>query len=138
MTIGGWILFIIISIVICLIGSMIGASVGDDVKAAIIGGLIALIICVPIGILFSWWYANTESGKRAIKTQESNFQGGIERKVEVYDMNGSLIKSYQGKFDVDYNECRIIFDDEKGLRHIIYYPTGTVIIDEIGGEDGTN
>lgn len=138
MTIGGWILFILIAVVIVSIGLVIGASVSDDAKGVIIGGLIALIICVPIGIFFSWWYSNTESGKRAIKTQESNFQGGIERKVEVYDMNGSLIKSYQGKFDVDYNECRIIFDDEKGLRHIIYYPTGTVIIDEIGGEDETN
>ena len=138
MTIGGWILFILIAVVIVSIGLVIGASVSDDAKGVIIGGLIALIICVPIGIFFGWWYSNTESGKRAIKTQESNFQGGIERKVEEYDMNGSLIKSYQGKFDVDYNECRIIFDDEKGLRHIIYYPTGTVIIDEIGGEDGTD
>ena len=56
---------------------------------------------------------------------------GIQRKVTVYDMEGDIIKEYEGKFDVDYDNDRIIFDDEHGLRHIIYYPTGTVIIDDV-------
>ena len=28
------------------------------------------------------------------------------------------------------DENRILFDDEDGKRHVIYYPTGTIIIDE--------
>ena len=32
---------------------------------------------------------------------------------------------------MEYDDDRILFDDENGLRHIIYYPTGTVIIDEV-------
>ena len=57
---------------------------------------------------------------------------GIQRKVTVFDATGNVIKEYEGKFDVEYDDDRILFDDEKGLRHIIYYPTGTVIIDEVG------
>ena len=91
---------------------------------------IALLVVVlaggPLFILYG-----TESGRRAQKTFESNFFGGLERTVEVYDMNGSLIKSYEGTFDVDHTTGRIIFDDQDGKRHLIYYPTGTVIIDDI-------
>ena len=64
------------------------------------------------------------------QTQKSNFEGGIEREVRVYDVDGELIQSYAGKFDVVHDENRILFDDEDGKRHVIYYPTGTIIIDE--------
>lgn len=29
-----------------------------------------------------------------------------------------------------YKCDRILFDDEQGKRHVIYYPTGTVTVDE--------
>ena len=45
------------------------------------------------------------------------------------------IQKYDGEFDVTYDNDRILFDDEKGLRHIIYYPTGTVIVDEVEEEE---
>ena len=57
--------------------------------------------------------------------------GGIKRKVAVYDIEGDIIAEYQGSFDIEYDDDRILFDDENGLRHIIYYPTGTVVIDEV-------
>lgn len=47
----------------------------------------------------------------------------------MYDINGKVIKAYDGKFDVDYDSNRMIFDDN-GKRHVIYYTTGTVTIDE--------
>ena len=78
-----------------------------------------------------WYYNGTEAGKRALKTQESNFNGGIKRRVTVYDVEGDMIAEYEGKFDIEYDDDRILFDDEQGLRHIIYYPTGNVIIDEL-------
>jgi hypothetical protein len=65
-----------------------------------------------------------------MKSQESNFNGSIERTVKVYDIKGEIIAEYEGKFDVDHNQNRIIFDDENGKRHIIYYNMATVIIDE--------
>lgn len=60
--------------------------------------------------------------------------GGTERTVEVYDATGNLLKTYRGKFDIDYDDSRIIFDDEENRRHVIYYPTGTVIVDEVKGQ----
>lgn len=77
-----------------------------------------------------WYFNYTASGKRAFKTQESNFSNGINRKIEVYDATGDLIKTYSGKFDIEYDNDRIIFDDQDGRRHIIFYPTGTITIDE--------
>lgn len=95
-----------------------------------IGLVVTLVITIAICVGIHWWLYNTESGKRAIKDTESNITGGIERTVTIYDIDGNLIKEYSGKFDVDYDSERIRFDDENGKRHVIYYTTGTVIIDE--------
>ncbi|MCI8648431.1 MAG: hypothetical protein HFE76_16935 [Firmicutes bacterium] len=91
-------------------------------------GIIIVTLAICGGII--WYLYGTEDGKRAIKDTKSNIYGGIERTVTVYDINGEIIQQYQGKFDVAYDAERIKFDDEKGKRHIIYYTTGTVIIDE--------
>lgn len=125
---------IIFDIILLLTIIFIALSVGYSLES-VVGGLttfiigILLLICLVFGQL--WYYNNAESGKRAIKSQESNFKGGITREVKVYDVNGKVIQEYKGKFDIDYDDDRIIFDDEKGNRHVIYYPTGTVIVDEI-------
>ena len=51
--------------------------------------------------------------------------------MSVYDINGILIKQYDGKFDIETDRNNyILFDDETGKRHVIYYTTGTVIVDE--------
>ncbi|MPN22300.1 hypothetical protein SDC9_169683 [bioreactor metagenome] len=94
-----------------------GAAVCIVIGAACIGGLV--------------WSSGTEAGKRAYKDQQSNVSGGIERTVRVYDFEGDLIQEYTGKFDVETDdESYILFDDASGKRHIIYYTTGTIIIDE--------
>lgn len=97
-------------------------------------GLISIIVSLIIiggiiGFQF-WYYGNTASGNRALKTQESDFNNGIERVVTVYDIDGKVIQKYEGKFDVTYDSSRILFDDENGKRHVVYYTTGTVTIDE--------
>lgn len=130
MTIGGWIVFIFVVIVVMIISCGFGYNM-YDIIGAVIGILISIILGIAVFAGFNWYYNNTASGARAMKSQESNFNMGIKRKVTVYDIEGDIIKEYEGKFDVDYDNDRIIFDDEKGLRHIIYYPTGTVIIDEV-------
>lgn len=129
MTIGAWVVVIIIDIII--LGVAFGTLIDAEKTFKIIGFIIALVLCLIVTFGTLWFFQNTESGKRALKTQESNFNKGIERKVSVYDIEGDLIHEYKGKFDLEYDDDRILFDDENGLRHIIYYPTGTVIIDEI-------
>ena len=133
MTVGG----IVLCIFLCLITAAIifcitvyfseGTAFGWAV-----GAVLTVIACVGIVLGFRWYYNSTAEGARALKTQESNFNNGIQRTVKVYDATGGLIQEYSGKFDIEYDDDRILFDDENGLRHIIYYPTGTVIVDETG------
>lgn len=135
MTIGGWIVFAVIAIMILAFGIGLGVVFASDGRNGSIGiGIVFIVVSVAlVGALYvgmNWYYTATESGKRAFKTQKSNLEAGIERSVKVYDMNGDLLQEYSGRFDVAYNSDRILFDDEDGKRHVIYYPTGTVIIDE--------
>ena len=127
-----WVLVGITLIIGLVISAICIGEIKDGYdKGFAIGGLIVTVI-VTIGICAGliWWLYGTESGARAIKDTESNVKGGIERIVTVYDIDGEIIQQYEGKFDVSYDADRIKFDDENGKRHIIYYTTGTVIIDE--------
>lgn len=130
MTITAIIFDVVLLLSIIVIAFLIGYGLESTISGLVtfIVGIL-LLVCLFFGQL--WYYNNAESGKRAIKSQESNFKGGITREVKVYDVNGKVIQEYKGKFDIDYDDDRIIFDDEKGNRHVIYYPTGTVIVDEI-------
>ena len=67
---------------------------------------------------------------RMTKGIKSDLGNGLHRTVKVYDAVGNEIGSYSGKFDVDYEDERIMFDDQNGKRHIIYFKTGTVVVDE--------
>lgn len=110
----------------CLFYAKVNYSAG-----AVVLGVAVIIASIAICIGMWWWQMNTESGKRAFKDQQSNLSGGIERTVTVYDINGNVIKEYSGKFDVETDrESYILFDDEDGNRHMIYYTTGTIIVDE--------
>lgn len=134
MTIGTIILCSVLALCLLILGVVI-AVCAESIPGKILGIIVCIAIAVGIWVA-GWFYCtHTEGGKRALKTQQSNLNGGIERRVLVYDVSGNVIADYQGKFDIEYDNDRILFDDEEGLRHIIYYPTGTVIIDEIGAEE---
>ncbi len=95
--------------------------------------VIGTIVVAIIIIASSFYLTSTEGGKRFIKDFTSDVSGGIPRHVKVYDINGELIEEYKGTFDIETtNDNYILFDDENNLRHIIYFTTGTVIIDELG------
>lgn len=79
----------------------------------------------------AWKFENTQSGAREYHTLESNYDGGIEREIIVYNIQGEIIERYQGKFDLTYDDNRIMFDDEDGKRHMIFYTTSNVIINEL-------
>ena len=132
MTIGAWVVFWLISALI--IGGAIGIGYAiSEGKGILLGIVITVPICVCMLFGMHWWFGNTESGKRDLKTQNSNFDGGIRRHVSVYDAVGNLIQEWDGKFDVDFNgdEQRILFDDENGKRHLVYFKTGTVVVEEV-------
>lgn len=126
MTIGGWTVFVMTASLIFVVAIIIAAAFDH----AWIGAVIATFLTLAAFAAFQFYYNHTAIGMRAIKSEESNLSGGINRSVEVYDATGNLLKTYHGKFDVAYDSNRIIFDDENNMRHVIYYQTGTVIIDE--------
>ena len=136
MTYGAIIACSIITLILIIVGLGVGFSAGG-VKETLVGGIIGVLISLIVWVCVGWYYNSTEAGKRARKSQDSNFNGGIIRRVRVYDMDGDLLAEYTGKFDVDYGDERILFDDENNQRHVIYFKSGTVIVDEIE-EDKNN
>lgn len=134
MTIGS--LIAIIFGTICILGCIglcIYCCYKDEVGLGITSLIIGLVVA-SICIGGACFYLNTESGKRAIKDMKSELDGGINRIVSVYDVSGELIQQYNGKFDIETGNANgapyIVFDDENGKRHIVYYTTGTIFIDE--------
>lgn len=133
MTVGGIVLCILGTIVVLVIAGLIAYSLMDnDYKIGALGVVaVGMAIIAGIWVFGNWWYTSTEEGKRALKTQDSNFNGGITREVMVYDMDGDLLAEYRGRFDIEYSDERIMFDDENGQRHIIYFKSGTVVVNEL-------
>lgn len=126
MTIAGWVIFALVAAAIMGLCITLGIETDNPAPAIIVG--IVLVVALMGCMLF--YFNFTASGKRAFHSQESELQNGLDRSVRVYDVQGELIYEYEGHFDIDYNEERIIFDDENGNRHIIYYSVATVIIEE--------
>jgi len=129
MTIGGWFGFVCIVIVTVLLGGFCALISETTTGRTLCLTVSAVLIVIVLGAML-FYYNATASGKRAFKSQKSELENGIERVVTVYDMEGDVIKVYDGKFDITYDNDRILFDDEQGKRHVIYYPTGTVTVDE--------
>lgn len=131
----GCIVSIVIGVIV-LIGGLIWGiyNICNDYSGDGIAMIIIAIIIAALCIISPFVYMNTEKGARALKDQQSNFNNGIERVVTVYDVNGEVIKQYEGKFDVETSNADgatyLVFDDENDKRHIIYYTTGTITIDE--------
>lgn len=131
----GTLISIIFGIITIIIGIIFTIALANDGELA--GAISCIVITLVVaGLLIGGaiFYLNTESGKRAIKDMDSELNGGIQSIVSVYDVNGELIKTYDGKFDVEVGNADgnpyIVFDDQNNKRHIVYYTTGTIFIDE--------
>lgn len=85
-----------------------------------------LFLIVTIALIVLGLTACTQQQKRAVKDVQSNLMG-LERKIEVYSYDGKLIKTYEGKMDIEANENKVKFDLD-GKRHIIY--NAVVIVEE--------
>lgn len=132
MTIASIVFVVVIALLGLLVaGLLIYGAVEEKSMGLAAGAALALALTAAICIWISWYQLNSESGKRAYKDQQSELNGGIERVVQVYDVNGEMIREYSGRFDVETDkDSYILFDDEEGKRHIVYFTTGTIVIDE--------
>ena len=88
-----------------------------------------IIITVAAILMITILSGCGESFQRSVKTFTSEYTGGLERKVEVYSSSGQLLKTYEGKLDIETNEYgnKVLFDIG-GKRTIIY--NATVIVEE--------
>ena len=76
-----------------------------------------------------------ESYDRMIKDFKSDYHGGLQRKVTVYDYNGNLIKTWEGKFDTQMGDTSgvpyVKFDIPDGTgRKVRVIVQGGIIINE--------
>lgn len=127
MTIGMW--AVVATVFLCgasLAAFLIYCGIDDRTTGLIVGGIIALLVTFLICFGIGWWANNSESGKRALKEQESDLQGGLDRTVTLYDYNGNVIDSWSGKFDVSSSETETYFDID-GKRVIIH---GGIVVNE--------
>ena len=70
----------------------------------------------------------SESQQRELKSIRSDWTGGLNRTITVYDYNGQKIKSWSGQFDVkETDRNSVYFDTADGKRVII---SGGIIINE--------
>ena len=138
MTVSGIITGILISLIPLIVICCIAYHIYDSHKhigIGIVGILISVIALCAIWLSLSWYYSSTAAGRRAVKTQRSEFNDGLQRELTIYDMQGEVIAHYEGKFDIDFSSeqsgQRIVFDDEQGIRHVIYPGGGIVIVNEV-------
>lgn len=125
MTIAGWVFFGFLAFMVIIGAAWIWTDV-DTTSGKVLTGLIAALLIFGMLAGFRLYFKNSASGQRALKTQESNFGGGLNRVVEVYSYDGDLIKSWSGEFDVTENDQETFFDID-GRRVIIQ---GGIIINE--------
>ena len=90
-----------------------------------------ILLVITMIITVTCCLTGCASCDRAMKDMQSDINGGLRREIIVYDCVGNKLYEYTGKFDVDYSDERVLFDDENGNRHAIYFKSGTVIINEV-------
>jgi|GEM_PF-325642 len=85
------------------------------VKVVMLVGLCTVMLCaVLLG-----GCTGCASWQRSCKSCESEISGGLDRTVNVYSYDGTLIATYTGKIDVEENESKVLFDMD-GKRYIYY------------------
>ena len=123
---------IIVGLVVAIFIAVGIGYFSDSFAFGVIAFFVSFVLVTGGSCAFkAWQFENTQSGAREYHTLESNYDGGIEREVIVYNIQGEIIERYQGKFDLTYDNDRIMFDDENGKRHMIFYTTSNVIINEL-------
>lgn len=131
MTIGFYVTAAIVAIVGIVLGVMVGIYDYEWGKAfgiMVIGFVIASLILAG-----GYWYCNnTAGGARALKDQQSELNNGLMREITITAEDGRQIFYYRGKCDIETNGNYILFEDEEGLRQMIYWGVqDTIIISEL-------
>lgn len=131
MTIGLWIAAIVVGIIGIIFSITIWVM--DDNPGESMLGILITVVLVLLIIGGGFWYCNnTAGGIRAMKDQQSELSNGLMREITITAEDGREIFHYVGKCDIETNGNYILFEDENGLRQMIYWGiTDTIIISEL-------
>ena len=131
MTIGFWILAIVVGIIGIIFSTMVWVLY-DNAGGGVLGLMITIFLVLLI-IGGGFWYCNnTAGGARAMKDQPSNLHNGLMRAITIPAEDGRALFHYVGKCDIETNGNYILFEDENGLRQMIYWGiTDTIIVSEL-------
>lgn len=131
-TLFDWIIFAVVGVSMVFIPIAMNYADASRISK-IITVTVEIVLMIALIGGCAVYNTRTESGKRHIKTWQSETTGGIDRTVTVYDISGKEVAKYHGRFDIEESSqegvVKIKFDCN-GKRHIIYAQTGTVLIDE--------
>jgi len=84
--------------------------------------LLSVMIAIPLSGCGSW--------ERMGKDIQSDIGGGLNRIVTVYNADGEVLKTYEGKIDLETTEGGIVKFDLNGQR-IMYYNCYVEVIEKI-------
>jgi len=102
-------------------------------KSAHVGAaIVTMIVCIALAVGPLYWLYGTASGQRELKSFGSEVNGGLTRTVTVYDLQGDVIKTYNGKFDIQTDNTRVFFDlpQPDGTTKRVQIYNATVIAEE--------
>mgnify|MGYP006067894979 CR=1 FL=1 len=121
MTIGGWVLFGIITSVVVAI-AFFAYLVLDEPSSNV-----DLIIIALAGVLIfasykglNWYFTETASGQRAVVDQRSELNNGLERTINILNADGDVIRTYTGIIDIEGNDGGYVLFDYDGNRYTYY------------------
>lgn len=73
-----------------------------------------------VGLFSFFTFTGCASCDRGCKSCASDLNGGLNRKVNVYTLDGELIATYEGIIDIDDNKNGSIMFDLNGKRYVYY------------------
>lgn len=89
---------------------------------------LAIVVTVILGVR---WFAGTQMWQRTKKNFQSQVSG-LDRIIEVYDINGKMIKKIEGKMDIEHKDNSLQWVDVKTNKkgNVYYGDNYTVIVKE--------
>ncbi len=120
MTIGGWILFGLITFSIVIVVVWLYVNIVDS-SLGLIGVILAGLALIT-GAFFGmrWYFSSTASGQRALTDQKSELANGLERTVTVYTADGKVMARYEGRIDIEGNDGGYVIFEYEGKRYTYY------------------
>lgn len=86
-----------------------------------ISGKQAFFVLLGIAVIIAGvvFLLNSAKFQRTVKTWQSEYNGGLDCIVNIYDTEGGLIASYEGIIDIQESDTKVLFE-LNGKRYSYY------------------